>query len=97
MDIHISFNDPVGFLTCAAWVIGALLVGCFGTRFLVSLNPPRSGDDRMGNGIGGLFFLALAALAFVVSFILLFFSHAGVAAVIGFGCLGVAFGLFRNT
>ena len=97
MDIHISFNDPVAFLTCAAWVIGALLVGCYGTRFLVSLNPPRSGEDRMGNGIGALFFFALAALCFVISFVLLFFAHAGIAAVVGFGCVGVACGLMRNT
>lgn len=96
MDIHITFDNPVGFLTGAAWVIGALVIGYYLARFLSNLNPPRSGDERQGLAVGGFFFLALAVVAFIVSFVMLFIGHAGIPAVIGLALLGFAFGLFSR-
>ena len=93
MDIHISFNNPVGFLQGAAWVIGVMLAGYYLARFLVKRNPPKSGDDRQGLAMGFFFFLALAALAGVVTFVMLFIGHAGIPALIGLGLVGFAFGL----
>lgn len=93
MDIHISFNDPLAFLIGLAWSVGSVLAGFYLARLWVYLDPPRSGDDRMGLAVGFFFFLLLAAIAFVVSFVLLFFAHAGIAALVGLGFVGLAFGL----
>lgn len=97
MDIHINFNDPVGFLTGLAWVIGALAAGYYFARFLVNRKPPQSGDDRQGLAVGGFAFLALTAVAFIVSFVMLFIGHAGIPAVIGLAFAGFAFGLFSKS
>lgn len=93
MDVHISFNDPVAFLIGLAWVLGSAVGGYYLARLLVYFNPPRHGEDRMGLAVGFFFFLFLAAIAFVVSFALLFYAYAGIAALLGLGLLGFAFGL----
>ncbi|MBX9688004.1 MAG: hypothetical protein K2X27_14960 [Candidatus Obscuribacterales bacterium] len=97
MDIHISFNNPVGFLQGAAWVIGCLLAGYYLARFFINRNPPRSGDDRQGMAVAFFFFAALGVLAFIVSFIMLFIGHAHIPALIGLGFFGVAGGYMSKS
>jgi hypothetical protein len=97
MDIHITFNNPVGFLQGAAWVIGVVLAGFYLARFLVNRKPPQSGDDRQGLAVGGFFFLALAAVACVVTFVMLFIGHAGIPALVALGLGGFAVGLFSKS
>lgn len=96
MDIHINFNNPVGFLEGAAWVLGVFFGALYLARFVVKLSPPRSGDDRQGLAVGGFFFLFLAALAAIVTFVLLFIGHAGIAALAALGLAGFAVGLFSK-
>lgn len=96
MDIHVSFNDPVAFLTGAAWVLGSFLIPLYLARFLVNRKPPQSGDDKQGLAVGGFFFLGLAALALVASFIMLFIGHAGIAALAAFGLAGFGIGLMSK-
>lgn len=92
MDIQISFNDPVAFIWGIAYVVAALVGGYYAARLLTGLNPPRTGDERMGLAVLFFFLLFLAAVALVATVVMLFIGHAQVPFLIALALVGAAFG-----
>lgn len=89
----ISFNDPVAFALCMLYAVLSTVGGYYLLRFLSGLKPAQTGEDRMAKGLGFFVFLFLAAIASVVTFVMLFIGHAGIPALVVCGLVGAAFGM----
>lgn len=74
------------------YTVLAAVGGFYLMRIITGINPPKNADDRQALAFGMMFFWFLAAIAALVTFIMLFFGHAGIPALVTVGLLGASFG-----